>query len=91
LASRLGAFRPQLVLYQAGADPHIDDPLGGLLTTEQMRLRDRELLSMARELSIPLAWNLAGGYQVERDGSIPRVVELHLNTFEEALRVWQLL
>ena len=25
-----------LVLYQAGADPHLDDPLGGILTTEQM-------------------------------------------------------
>jgi acetoin utilization deacetylase AcuC-like enzyme len=91
LGARLMRFRPQLVLYQAGADPHIDDPLGGLLTTEQMRVRDRLLLGMARDLSIPLAWNLAGGYQVESDGSIPRVVELHLNTFEEALKVWRLL
>jgi acetoin utilization deacetylase AcuC-like enzyme len=91
LRGRFRAFRPQLILYQAGADPHIDDPLGGLLTTEQMRTRDRVLFSMARELSIPLTWNLAGGYQVESDGSIPRVVKLHLNTFEEALRVWQLL
>ncbi len=30
-----------LVLYQAGADPHIDDPLGGWLTTEELRMRDR--------------------------------------------------
>ena len=30
-----------LVIYQAGADPHIDDPLGGLMTTEQMRVRDK--------------------------------------------------
>ena len=44
-----------------------------------------------RQLSIPVTWNLAGGYQIENDGSIPRVVELHLNTFEEALRVWQML
>jgi hypothetical protein len=56
-----------------------------------MRARDRTLLGIARELFIPLSWNLAGGYQIESDGSIPRVVELHLNTFEEALRVWQLL
>jgi hypothetical protein len=27
----------------------------------------------------------------ESDGSIPRVIQLHLNTFEEALRAWQLL
>jgi len=91
LRARLRAFEPDAILYQAGADPHLDDPLGGLLTTEQMRERDRTLFSMARELSIPLTWNLAGGYQIESDGSIPRVVALHMNTFEEALRVWGLL
>jgi acetoin utilization deacetylase AcuC-like enzyme len=91
LRTELRDFAPDALLYQAGADTHIDDPLGGLLTTEQMRVRDRTLFAIARELSIPVTWNLAGGYQVERDGSIPRVIELHLNTFEEALRVWNLL
>lgn len=91
LRHELRAFAPDLILYQAGADAHVNDPLGGLLTTEQMRQRDRLLFTIARELSIPVTWNLAGGYQVESDGSIPRVVELHLNTFEEALRVWGLL
>jgi acetoin utilization deacetylase AcuC-like enzyme len=84
-------FQPDIIIYQAGADVHVDDPFGGLLTTEQMRIRDRAIFSLARELSIPLTWTLAGGYQIESDGSIPRVVQLHLNTFEEALRVWQLL
>jgi len=91
LAAVLDEFRPDIILYQAGADTHIDDPLGGLLTSEQMRERDRAMFAIALELSIPLTWNLAGGYQVEFDGSIPRVVELHLNTFEEALRVWRLI
>ena len=91
LRDQLKDFDPGLILYQAGADVHIDDPLGGLLTTEQMRVRDTTLFTIARDLGIPVAWNLAGGYQMERDGSIPRVVELHVNTFEEALRVWQLL
>ncbi|MBX7098139.1 MAG: hypothetical protein K1X89_10530 [Myxococcaceae bacterium] len=90
LGDWLTAFGAQLVLYQAGADTHVDDPLGGLLTTAQMRERDRAIFTMARELRLPLAWNLAGGYQVEPDGSIPRVVQLHLNTFEEALEVWGL-
>jgi acetoin utilization deacetylase AcuC-like enzyme len=89
LRASLRSFRPDIILYQAGADTHIDDPLGGLLTSEQMRERDRIMFSTARELSIPITWNLAGGYQVEGDGSIPRVVELHLNTFEEALKVWR--
>lgn len=30
-----------IALYQAGADMHVHDPLGGTLTTEQMRRRDR--------------------------------------------------
>jgi acetoin utilization deacetylase AcuC-like enzyme len=91
LRDPLRDFDPGVILYQAGADVHIDDPLGGLFTTEQMRLRDATLFTIARELGIPVAWNLAGGYQMESDGSIPRVVELHLNTFEEALRIWRLL
>jgi acetoin utilization deacetylase AcuC-like enzyme len=91
LRATLAEFQADLVLYQAGADTHVDDPLGGLLTTEQMRERDRTMFTIARELAIPITWNLAGGYQVELDGSIPRVIQLHMNTFEEALRVWQLI
>jgi acetoin utilization deacetylase AcuC-like enzyme len=83
------SFRPDLIIYQAGADTHVDDPRGGLLTTVQMQERDRAMFSIASELSIPVTWALAGGYQVEADGAIPRVVALHLNTFEEALKVWQ--
>jgi acetoin utilization deacetylase AcuC-like enzyme len=51
------------MLYQAGADPHVDDPLGGVLTNEQLRMRDRIVFRTAIKLSIPVAWNLAGGYQ----------------------------
>lgn len=91
LSGRFETFRPDIVLYQAGADTHVDDPYGGLLTTDQMRLRDRTVFAIAREMGIALTWNLAGGYQVEVDGSIPRVVQLHLNTFEEALRTWKLI
>ncbi len=80
-----------VIFYQAGADVHVDDPLGGLLTTQQMRKRDHAVFSIARDLRIPLTWNLAGGYQIAFDGSIPRVIELHLNTFQEALRTWCLL
>ena len=53
----------ELILYQAGADPHIDDPLGGWLTTEQLRERDRRVFVACQSFGIPVAWNLAGGYQ----------------------------
>ena len=90
LRARFEAFEPDLIIYQAGADVHVDDPLGGLLTTDQMRRRDRGVFATARDLAIPLTWNLAGGYQIESDGTIPRVVQLHMNTFEEALRAFRL-
>lgn len=85
LEPKLAAFKPDIVLYQAGADAHRDDPLGGVLSTEQMFERDRILFSITKKLGIPVAWNLAGGYQEEPDGSIPKVIELHLNTFRAAL------
>jgi len=50
-----------LVIYQAGADPHVDDPLGGVLTTQQMSWRDRRVFEQLGHR--PLVWNLAGGYQ----------------------------
>lgn len=77
-----------VVLYQAGADPHIDDPLGGWLTTEQLRERDAQVFEGLEARRIPVAWNLAGGYQVESDGSIPRILEIHDNTARECVRVY---
>jgi acetoin utilization deacetylase AcuC-like enzyme len=74
IVERLSDF--DLVLYQAGADVHVDDPLGGVLTTEQMVLRDRIVFEAARRQAIPIAWNLAGGYQDPIEG----VLALHLNT-----------
>ncbi len=70
-----------LALYQAGADVHKDDPLGGVLTTEQMIERDRIVFSAARSSGTPIAWNLAGGYQ----DPLERVIALHVNTMRECV------
>lgn len=69
----------------------MDDPLGGYLTTEEMRQRDRYVFQMCKGAGIPLAWNLAGGYQREPDGSIPIVLELHGNTMQECCAVFLLI
>ena len=74
-----------VVLYQAGADPHVDDPLGGWLTTEQLAERDRIVFETLMAVGVPVAWNFAGGYQVEADGSIPKVIAIHDNTAHAAL------
>jgi acetoin utilization deacetylase AcuC-like enzyme len=69
-----------IVLYQAGADPHIKDPLGGWLTTPQIKKRDRLVFETLRNKRIPVAWNLAGGYQYDDAGSIRPILEIHDNT-----------
>ena len=79
-----------VVLYQAGADPHVRDPLGGWLTTEQLRQRDACVFTGLRDLGVPVVWNLAGGYQIEPDGSIPRVLEIHDNTALECIRAFEI-
>ena len=70
-----------VLIYQAGADCHKDDPLGGRFTTEQMFLRDRAVFQTAKRLGLPVAWNLAGGYQ----DPVEKVVAIHRNTMMEAI------
>jgi acetoin utilization deacetylase AcuC-like enzyme len=77
-----------LILYQAGADPHVNDPLGGFLTTEELQLRDRLVFSMAKKLGIPIAWNLAGGYQEDGQGGIHPVLSIHDNTMRECASIY---
>lgn len=82
---RSGYSKCGVLLYQAGADPHIDDPLGGILTTAQLRERDRIVFTTCREIDLPIAWNLAGGYQEP----IEKVLEIHVNTALECVAVNQ--
>jgi acetoin utilization deacetylase AcuC-like enzyme len=70
-----------LLLYQAGADPHVNDPLGGWLTTAQLRERDRHVFAATRRMGLPIAWNLAGGYQT----NLRKVLDIHDNTMLECL------
>ncbi len=56
-------FRPDLLMYVAGADPFHQDQLGGLmLTLDGLRLRDELVLRTAVERKIPAVVTLAGGY-----------------------------
>jgi hypothetical protein len=58
----------------------VKDPLGGFLTTTQLRKRDAFVFRTLATMGIPVVWNLAGGYQKKPDGSIPAVLEIHDNT-----------
>lgn len=80
--------KPEVIIYQSGADVHVDDPYGGVLTTEEMYERDLLMFGLAKKYNIPIAWNLAGGYQVDKDGNIDKVLNLHLNTFKACREVY---
>ena len=66
----LNEFAPDIVLYQAGVDPHENDKLGRLaLTDGGLELRDRYVVETVRGHGLPIASALGGGY-----GADPRVV-----------------
>lgn len=66
----------QLVIYQAGADMHKDDPLGGFLDDADMKARD---LRVFQGVHGAIVWNLAGGYRQTVNGHNP-VIETHIQT-----------
>ena len=57
-----------LVLYNAGMDPHQDSAIGGLrgVTTEMLAERERFVFAWARRRGVPVAFVLAGGYSGTR-------------------------
>lgn len=72
-------FRPDLILYQAGVDPHADDRLGRLaLTDDGLAERDRFVAGLARRHDLPLASTPGGGYGEDK-GPIAR---RHVATIE---------
>ena len=67
LPQLVDSFGPDLILYQAGVDPHGDDRLGRLaLTDEGLAERDRFVAGEARRIGAPLASALGGGYGADR-------------------------
>lgn len=81
----LDEFRPELILYQAGADPYRDDQLGDLsLTVAGLRRRDEIVFTLAKARNIPLAVTLGGGYAYNTDDT----VAIHVNTCATAMQMW---
>ncbi|MCC6747035.1 MAG: histone deacetylase [Deltaproteobacteria bacterium] len=63
LATALGRFRPELVIYLAGADPYCEDKLGDFAISEEgMLRRDLHVFETVTGAGLPLAVVLAGGY-----------------------------
>jgi acetoin utilization deacetylase AcuC-like enzyme len=73
----LGMFRPELIVYLAGADPYREDQLGGLsVTFEGLMERDRMVIRTALAHGIGVAIVLAGGYAQ----NVQDTIVIHANT-----------
>lgn len=79
--SALETFRPNLVVYVAGADPYYQDQLGGLaLTLAGLKERDRLVMEAALRRGAAVAVTLAGGYAFRLEDT----VRIHVNTIVAA-------
>jgi acetoin utilization deacetylase AcuC-like enzyme len=67
----LADARPDLVCLIAGADPHEGDRLGRLkLTFDGLARRDAYVLDRCREVGLPVAITIGGGYGVNIDDTV---------------------
>ncbi|TVO65987.1 histone deacetylase family protein [Denitromonas ohlonensis] len=79
-------FRPELVIYLAGADPFEGDRLGRLsLSFDGLAQRDALVLGTCRDQRIPVAIAMAGGYGHD----INDTVAIHATTLLTAARLFR--
>ncbi len=79
-------WKPELLLYQAGADPYFEDPFSPLaLDADDLYARDLHVFQFARAHCIPIAWVLAGGYTHD----VSKIVRIHVGTFAAWQAAWK--
>ena len=71
--------RPDLVFFNAGVDPHVEDRLGRMaLTDEGLLARERMVLERCRQRRLPLVGVMGGGYDNDVDRLVGRHALLHV-------------
>lgn len=79
------AFRPDIILYQAGVDPLKEDRLGRMaLTHRGLLARDRMVFEGAARRGVPVSIAIGGGYAEPIDAS----VEAYANTWRAATALY---
>lgn len=79
-------FKPDFIFYQMGVDPLKEDVLGKLnLSFQGLMERDRMVLSLAHQKSIPISLALGGGYAKPIELSI----EAYANTYRVVQEIWK--
>lgn len=86
LPDLMSAVKPDLVMYNAGADPHVDDPLGKLaLTSSGMLERDLLVFRTCAQAGVPVASVIGGGYSKD----IPALARRHAIGHQAASQVFR--
>ncbi|MFC1631377.1 histone deacetylase [Candidatus Omnitrophota bacterium] len=86
LAQPIKDFRPELIFYIAGADPYLNDQLGGLrLTFAGLAQRDQLVASLAQAAGASFVVVFGGGYA--RD--INDTAQIHYNTVKKTIEVFR--
>ncbi|CAH2804670.1 MAG: Deacetylases, including yeast histone deacetylase and acetoin utilization protein [Candidatus Burkholderia crenata] len=81
LSTMFERFEPAMLIYLAGADPHVDDRLGRLaLSVDGLARCDSLVFSAAAGRNLPVAITVAGGYGRDIDVT----VDIHLQTIRLA-------
>ena len=78
-------FKPDLLMYVAGADPYKDDRIGGLaITKDALKKRDEFIFNQATSYDTPIAVVLAGGYAFNEADT----VDIHYTTITAGLKIF---
>lgn len=78
-------FKPQLIFYIAGADPYLNDQLGGLkLTLQGLAKRDEFIAQLVKENGASFVVVFGGGYAQD----INDTVNIHYNTVKQVEEVF---
>lgn len=81
----LEKFEPDFIFFQSGVDPLASDKLGRLgLSMKGLYERDLFVLNKCKELNIPVAVSMGGGYSPD----ISEIVDAHCQTFEIASNLY---
>ena len=78
LPALLAGHAPDIVFYNAGVDPHMEDKLGRLaLGDEGLARRDRYVIETCRAVGVPTACVVGGGYADDLDCLARRHTSVH--------------
>ncbi len=86
LPKALDQIKPDFVLFNAGTDILIGDPLGAMKVSEEgVKQRDAFVFQQARQRNIPIAMVLSGGYSKRSASAISESINiLFANVLDEA-------